>query len=245
MEYDVPHYIPKHTFDRSDFVQWMEKCALWINDKTKTSYDEIFDYWYNLQVMHRDNKYFSEKEILQRKKRLLDILCGSMEQKDNLKEWICYILRELNIGDLLERSEQMPDEKDNLCKLYKEVSDDKYKDYDTNKFSKIGKPENQITITTRHSSKGLEFEVVVMMGMDENHFPSWSIKYNPDTILEENRICFVCVSRAKRVCILINSNYYKEMDYRYNEEKVKRYFPSRYIKQLKDKCMKNKENQRQ
>lgn len=32
-----------------------------------------------------------------------------------------------------------------------------------------GKTENQITITTRHSSKGLEFEVVVMMGMDEEH----------------------------------------------------------------------------
>lgn len=233
MENNIPYYIPKHTFDRSDFVQWMEKCALWINDRSKVSFDEIFEYWYNLQIMHRDNKYFSEKEILQMKKNLLDVLCNSKEQKDNLKEWIHYILRELKIGDLLEKSEHLPDEKDNLCKLYKEVSDDKYKDYDTNKFSKIGKPENQITITTRHSSKGLQFEVVVMMGMDEEHFPSWILKYNPDAIYEENRICFVCVSRAKRICILMNSNYYLEWDYRYNEEKVKRYYPSRYLSQLK------------
>jgi len=235
MENDVPYYIPKHTFDRSVFVQWMEKCALWINDKSKTSFDEIFEYWYRLKVMHVDNIYFSEKEILQMKKNFFDILCGSIEQKDNLKEWIHYILRELKIGDLLEKSEHMPDEKENLCKLYKEVSDDKYKNYDTNKFSKIGKPENQITITTRHASKGLEFEVVVMMGMDEEHFPSWALKYNSDVIYEENRICFVCVSRAKRVCILMNSNYYTEMDYRYNMESKKRYYPSRYIKQLKDK----------
>jgi GTPase Era involved in 16S rRNA processing len=66
--------------------------------------------------MHRDNKYYSEKEFLQMKKNLLDILFGSLEQKDNLKEWIHYILRELSIGDLLEKSEHMPDEKDNLCK---------------------------------------------------------------------------------------------------------------------------------
>ena len=79
-----------------------------------------------------------------------------------------------------------------------------------------------------------------MMCMDEDHFPSWSIKNNSDAIYEENRICFVCVSRAKRVCVLLNSNYYKEMDYRYNEERVKRYYPSRYIKQLKDKCIINK-----
>lgn len=235
MENGIPHYIPKHTFDRSDFVQWMEKCALWINDKSKVSFDDLFEYWYKIQVMHRENKYLSEKEILQMKRKLLDVLTGSVEQKDYLKEWIHYILRELKVGDLLEKSEHMPDEKDNLCKLYKEVSDDKYKEYDTNKFSKIGKPENQITITTRHSSKGLEFEVVVMMGMDEEHFPSWAIKYNPDVILEENRICFVCVSRAKRVCVLLNSKYYTEWNYFHNQEETKRYYPSRYIKQLKDK----------
>lgn len=235
IENDIPYYIPKHTFDRSDFVQWMEKCAMWINDKSKVSFEEIFDYWYILQVRHNDNKYFSEKEILQMKKNLLDVLSDSIEQKDNLKEWIHYILRKLKVGDLLEKSEHMPDEKNNLCNLYKEVSDHKYKDYDTNKFAKIGKPENQITITTRHSSKGLEFEVVIMMGMDENHFPSWTLQYDPDVIYEENRICFVCVSRAKRVCVLMNSTYYTEMDYRYNEERVKRYYPSRYIKQLKEK----------
>lgn len=235
MENDVPYYIPKHTFDRSDFVQWMEKCALWIQDKNKAYFDEIFEYWYKLQVMHLENKYLSEKEIFQMKIDLFDVLNGSVEQKDNLKEWVCYLLRNLKIEDLLAKSEHMPDEKENLCKLYNEVSDDRYKDYDTNKFSKIGKPENQITITTRHSSKGLEFEVIVMMGMDEGHFPSWAIKYNSSAILEENRICFVCVSRAKRVCILMNSNYYVEWNYYNEREETKKYYPSRYIKQLKDK----------
>ena len=235
MEHNIPYYIPRHTFDRTDFVQWMEKCALWINDKSKASFDDIFEYWYNLQVVHKDNRYFSENEILRMKENLLDVLYSSMELKYNLKEWICYILRKLNIGDLLEKSERMPDEKENLYKLYKEASDNNYKDYDTNQFSKIGKPENQITITTRHSSKGLEFEAVVMMGMDEKHFPSWAIEKEPNKINEENRICFVCVSRAKRVCILMNSNYYTEMDYRYNEERRKRYYPSRYIGQLKEK----------
>lgn len=237
IENGIPYYISKHTFDRSDFVQWMEKCALWINDKSKVSFDDLFEYWYKIQIMHRESKYLSEKEILQMKEKLLDVLNGSIVQKDNLKEWIHYILRNLKVGDLLEKSEYMPDEKENLCKLYKEVSDDKYKDYGINKFSKIGKPENQITITTRHSSKGLEFEVVVMMGMDEEHFPSWAVKNNPNAIFEENRICFVCVSRAKRVCILMNSNYYTEWNKYYGNQK-KRYFPSRYIQQLKNKYSK-------
>ena len=153
----------------------------------------------------------------------------------NLKVWIKYIFLELKIKDLFKSSETFPDEWENLKKLWAEVSEEKYKDYDTSKFSKIGKPDNQITISTRHSSKGLEFEVVVMMGMEEKHFPGWRVDKDPKALEESNRICFVCVSRAKRVCILMHSSYYNEMDYRYGEICCKRYYPSRYLLQLRNK----------
>ena len=97
------------------------------------------------------------------KEDLLGVLQDSMEMKGNLKVWLKYIFLELKIKDLFKSSETFPDEWENLKKLWAEVSEEKYKDYDTSKFSKIGKPDNQITISTRHSSKGLEFEVVVMM----------------------------------------------------------------------------------
>lgn len=87
--------------------------------------------------------------------------------------------------------------------------------------------ENQIVISTRHSSKGLEFEAVVMMGMEEDHFPNYYAKNSPKLLEEANRLCFVCVSRAKRVCILMRSNYYtiKKKD---GDLWRKMYNPSRY-----------------
>ena len=72
----------------------------------------------------------------------------------------------------------------------------------------ICKPENQIIISTRHSSKGLEFEVVVMMGMEDDHFPGYYDKKESKSLEECNRLCFVCVSRAKSICILMRSRYY-------------------------------------
>lgn len=230
---NIPHYIPKHTFDRTDFVQWLEKCALWINDKVKVSFDEIFEFWYNIQIIHQERKFMNENEIIELKKKLLSALHLSEEKKENLKEWISFFLNEIKIQELLYNSEKFPDELDNLDKLYKEVADERYKAYDTNKFSKLGKPENQLTITTRHSSKGLEFEVVVMMGMDDGHFPSWRSKNDPKVLEEENRICFVCISRAKRVCILMHSIYYEEMNRYYGKMQTRKYQPSRYILQLK------------
>lgn len=84
-------------------------------------------------------------------------------------------------------------------------------DYTLAQFSKIGKPVNQVTVTTRHSSKGLEFEVVIMLGMEEERFPSYySINSSdPSELEEEHRVFFVCVSRAKRVCYLLRSRYFK------------------------------------
>ncbi|MFR3884086.1 MAG: ATP-dependent helicase [Lachnospiraceae bacterium] len=235
MERNIPYYISRHNFERTDFVKWLEACSVWINDKGEISFDELYAYWENIIVMHRAEKYLSEADCLSMKKRFLNILSKSVDEKDNLKEWLYYMFSNLKVGPLLRNSEVLPDELDNLKKLYAEVSDEKYKDYTTKQFSQIGKPINQITITTRHSSKGLEFEVVVMMGMEEKHFPGWYVDKNPKALFEENRICFVCISRAKRVCILMHSNYYDEYDYRYDSICSKRYYPSRYINELKKK----------
>ncbi len=163
------------------------------------------------------------------------MLQESSKYKTNLSDWISFIITKLNICDLLKDSELLPDEWENIENLKNEVGDEKYNDYNTSDFAKIGKPDNQITISTRHSSKGLEFEVIIMMGMEEDHFPGWWTKNNPNELLESNRICFVCVSRAKRVCILMHSNYYDEYDKRYDDTICKRYYPSRYLLELKRK----------
>lgn len=178
---------------------------------------------------HRNTKYISENDRVLMKSQFLSVLLDSREYKSKISDWITFVIDNLKISELLIDSEIMPDEWDNIGNLLKEVEDETYSDYDTSKFSKIGKPSNQITISTRHSSKGLEFEVVVMMGMEEGHFPSWKALKNSDELKETKRICFVCVSRAKRVCVLMHSNIYHEF------EKDKHYNPSRYLLALKHK----------
>jgi DNA helicase II / ATP-dependent DNA helicase PcrA len=233
MNEGIPYYISKHKFQRSDFVKWMEECALWVNDKTKSSFDEIYNYWEYLLLMHREIK--SEKDKLKEKKSLLNILMNSIELKSNLRLWIEYMMKNLEVESLLKDADQLPDELENLRDLYNEVCDEKYVEYDTAKFSKLGKPMEQITISTRHSSKGLEFEVVVMMGMEEGHFPGWYATKDPKALAEDNRICFVCVSRAKGTCIFMRSTDYLEYNNYYQEMQHKTYSASRYWNLLDSK----------
>ena len=61
---------------------------------------------------------------------------------------------------------------------------------------------NKITLMTIHSSKGLEFPYVYIVGMEENLFPSGGWLASESEIEEERRLCYVAMTRAKRTLSL-------------------------------------------
>ena len=202
----IPYYIAKHEYDRSDFIIWMEKCAVWVVDNISQSFEEIFAFWEKLINKHCDNKINSSNRIFE-KRRLQKILKCSKDYSDNLEEWVSFFINNLDVINILNESTIYPDEIENIDKFINVIRDSGYSNRKIHYFSKIGKPENQITITTRHSSKGLEFEVVIILGMEEGNFPDYR-STNKRQIEEEERICFVCISRAKSTCVLMRSQYY-------------------------------------
>lgn len=57
---------------------------------------------------------------------------------------------------------------------------------------------NKVALMTAHSSKGLEFPYVFIIGMEENLFPSGGQMARPSDIEEERRLFYVAVTRAKK-----------------------------------------------
>ena len=57
---------------------------------------------------------------------------------------------------------------------------------------------NKITMMTVHSSKGLEFPYVFVVGMEENIFPSGGWMASESEIEEERRLFYVAMTRAKK-----------------------------------------------
>ena len=55
-----------------------------------------------------------------------------------------------------------------------------------------------ITISTVHSVKGLEFDVVFVCGLEETIFPSQSLSKSAHEIEEERRVMYVAMTRAKK-----------------------------------------------
>jgi DNA helicase-2/ATP-dependent DNA helicase PcrA len=85
---------------------------------------------------------------------------------------------------------------------------------------------DRIVLMTVHSAKGLEFPVVMMVGMEESLFPHSLSQDDPDAIEEERRLCYVGMTRAKDhlyLCHAVSRRVFGSL--RFNE-------PSRFFSEI-------------
>ncbi len=57
---------------------------------------------------------------------------------------------------------------------------------------------NSVILTTVHLAKGLEFDVVFLVGLEEGTFPLASSLSDSEELEEERRLCYVALTRAKK-----------------------------------------------
>lgn len=64
--------------------------------------------------------------------------------------------------------------------------------------------DNAVTLMTIHLAKGLEFNNVFVVGLEEGLFPHFNAVTNSE-IEEERRLCYVAITRAKKRLFLVNA----------------------------------------
>lgn len=62
-----------------------------------------------------------------------------------------------------------------------------------------------VTLMTIHSAKGLEFDNIFIVGMEEGLFPHANCLNDNEEIEEERRLCYVAITRARKNLWLINA----------------------------------------
>lgn len=67
--------------------------------------------------------------------------------------------------------------------------------------------DDSVVLMTLHASKGLEFPVVFIPGMEEGIFPGTQSLYSPDECEEERRLAYVGITRARKKLYLINASH--------------------------------------
>ncbi len=97
---------------------------------------------------------------------------------------------------------------------------------------------NKVSLMTVHAVKGLEFDYVFIIGMEEGIFPHYNsiMEGTNDSIEEERRLCYVAITRAKKDLWIINTK--KRLLYGQTSSNP----PSRFIDEIDSKYLELQNN---
>lgn len=200
----IPYYKANSSFLKSKVIVWLKDCATWIVDNQAIAFTELIGFW--MKLLSRKDTVIKDESITEERVFLWSLLKESEQHKESLESWLRFIVLELNLVQKVINSSRYSSEKEIINHFIDSITEKDLANYNLKEFSLSGAPNNQVTLSTRHSSKGLEFEVVVILGMEEGSFPYYRNVNDPEKLEEERRLFFVCLTRAKRVCYLLMSN---------------------------------------
>ncbi|WP_220190045.1 ATP-dependent helicase [Mesomycoplasma flocculare] len=191
-------------------------------------YDFLFNYYsgrINLKEKHGKIPLSHDNQV--KIKTLLERISAAKRFKTEIEEKrpsvfklysqvLDSFLKKIDYFNAIKDPKQASDTRELLEKYYKTLDnwqsqnpDKKLADYlDYAAISHFEQTEslNKINLLTVHSSKGLEFEYVFLVGMNQGIFPTQKVLdlNSRDEYEEERRLAFVAVTRAKRVLYITN-----------------------------------------
>lgn len=151
---------------------------------------------------------------------ITDTAPESISRRENLEEIIS------NVKDFVdERNEAGENENTRMANFLAEVS--LATDQDEKDTS-----EQRVTLMTVHAAKGLEFNNVIVVGVEEELFPSAMASTSLSEIEEERRLLYVAVTRARKFCMIS----YASSRFRNGQTKLCQ--PSRFLHDFDPKYLK-------
>lgn len=181
-------------YRRTPLTRWIESCATWCSGGWKRGLPR-------LSLLTRawlgfDRSLHSPKELRARRVELVRFLFAHRDGTLSLCDWL-NDLSATSLIAVLAREATMADEGVALAELQAACGGEgRLGALTIGGFSgQTGSP-NHLNLITLHSAKGLEFDVVVMMGMEQGRIPSWAAK-SPESKQEQRRLFYVGLTRAR------------------------------------------------
>lgn len=205
----------------SRLMRWLEFCGAWCCEGWRTG-SPRFSKLVNEGVRLFAEVILTSEDRLTFQRALLGFLWLKRDTAIDLNSWLVGIRDEI-LTPLFSDSRTMDDEAVILDTLIDRASaGGQAEEMTLGQFSGCGDGNDRINLSTLHSSKGREFRVVIMFGMDNGRIPRGQ---NPSQSerRESRRLFYVGFTRAKVELHLIYTNgrispFVQEVEVRLNED---------------------------
>ncbi|WUR16021.1 ATP-dependent helicase [[Empedobacter] haloabium] len=185
---------------RTRLTGWLTEAAQWCAggwQTGKVTLAHLLKLWRRLFRAPASNA-----EQLATRRKLIRVLFAQRDGAQPLRQWLL-ALQEGILKETLACEPGLADEVDNFANLISGTAPGApLAAFTVEIFGNQGKSPDQLNLMTIHSSKGLEFQAVIMLGLEEGEFPSGYDK-SESQLLEAARLFYVGVTRAKSQVHLI------------------------------------------
>ena len=213
-----------HSFSLFETLQNASELNLSLNAGTLKKLEGFVNLILSLQIENQKSNAFEIAEIVTKKSGLVLEL-----KKDGTPEGVSKVenIEELlnGIRDFVEGQREIADATGNLSEFLEDVA--LATDFDNEKESDL----DCVYLMTIHLSKGLEFPVVFIVGLEEDLFPSAMSLSTRSELEEERRLFYVALTRAEQKAVLT----YTLSRYRWG--KLVDAEPSRFIEEIDEQYL--------
>lgn len=179
---------------RTRLTEWLTNAAKWCSGGWRSGTVSLAHLLKSWRLMRRS--LTREADALATRRQLISTLFAHRDGSISLRKWLV-ALRDKVLKDAFDEEPGLADEKDNVEALLKAA--DKggpLQSFTVEIFGNQGKSPDQINLMTLHSSKGLEFQATIMIGLEKGVFPS-DYDRTEEQLEEAARLFYVGVTRAK------------------------------------------------
>lgn len=197
-------------YPRTPFTRWLEDIAVWStkypNNQDGPTLDDLLHFWAEL---HLQAGISLDSSRLEERARFFDAISNLASPEMNLSDWFEGLERNLGINNKLSRRTTYPEDALQWSSLRTSCeAGETLERYQVEDFARCGGKLDTVTLTTLHSSKGLEYQVVILPGLEEGRLPSYYAAKSDEAISEVRRLLYVGITRAKDSVYLLYSGWY-------------------------------------
>lgn len=192
-------------YQKTPVTRWLEQCATWCASgwqQGQPRLSELIGMWLQFNV-----SLCTREERRQARVHLVGFLFSHRSPDVCLHEWLTQFIQD-SLKHTVVREPTLRDEKEAVKKLWEATKAGAALEKATvATFGGQGGAPDHLNLITLHSAKGLEFDVVIMPGLEQGLFPVYNATESGKR--EARRLFYVGITRAKHEIHLTYSGWYE------------------------------------